>query len=333
VFHSAAVRLTSWYLLIIMVLSFSTSFALYHVSSDDLQQNAERQVGYFRGLIGSENAKDFASLRQKQLNEDLRHLKANLILFNFLVLVGGGAVAYGLARRTLRPIEDALEAQTRFTADASHELRTPLTAIQAENEVTLRMRNLTKTQAIAQLKSNLEEVEKLKALSDGLLALASTDADNDLTKSVNVKEIIELARDRVAKQAKLKKVEVAGNAIDKSLLVRGNQQNLIDLLVILLDNAIKYSRQGGKVKIDAKKESKLATISVIDQGPGIKKSQLPYIFDRFYRTDASRYKSQAGGYGLGLAIAKKIADRHDGVIEVRSAPNKGSVFNLKLPLM
>ncbi|HZP55676.1 MAG TPA: histidine kinase dimerization/phospho-acceptor domain-containing protein, partial [Candidatus Saccharimonadales bacterium] len=136
-FHSAAVKLTGWYLAIIMLVSICTSIALYHVSRADLEDNVRRQAGYVRGLLGVGSASDFASLRQHQLNEDLQHLKVNLLFFNFLVLVGGGAAAYALSRRTLKPIESALDAQTRFTADASHELRTPLTAIQTENEVSL----------------------------------------------------------------------------------------------------------------------------------------------------------------------------------------------------
>lgn len=332
-FHSAAVRLTTWYLLIIMALSLGTSFALYHVSSNDLEQNARRQVGFFRGLIGSENASDFADLRQHQLSEDLRHLKANLIFFNVLVLIGGGAAAYGLARRTLRPIEDALEAQTRFTADASHELRTPLTAIQTENEVALRSPNLTKAQALGLLKSNLEEVGMLKALADGLLSLAHTGPATELESHINIKSVVEAAQERVAKAARQKKIQVIASRVDKDLAIKGHQQNLVDLLVILLDNAIKYSPNGNDVKISAAKQGRNAIIHISDKGIGIKRSELPYIFERFYRSDSSRNKSKASGYGLGLAIAKRIVERHEGMIEVHSAPNKGSIFSVKLPLL
>src|SRR3990172_12281319 len=109
-----------------MILSFSTSFALYQISSKHLEQNASRQIGYFKGLFGAQSANEFAQLRQQQLEEDRSQLKSNLVLFNIMVLVGGGAISYVLARRTLKPIEKALEAQIRFSADASHELRTPI---------------------------------------------------------------------------------------------------------------------------------------------------------------------------------------------------------------
>ena len=330
-FNSARLKLTGWYLLLIMVLSFGTSFALYHVSSNHLEENASRQIGYFRGLLGAESAAEFAELRQKQLEEDRSQLKSNLILFNVLVLAGGGAISYVLARRTLKPIEDALEAQVRFSADASHELRTPITAIQTENEVALRDPNLTKAEAVKLLKSNLEEAAKLRALSEGLLSLARSDSGEQYDEAVSVKTILEQARDRLSKTAALKRVGLNLPAKQADVTVRGNKQKLTDLVVILLDNAIKYSRSDSKVDVGFRRHGRHVEITVSDKGQGIDKTDLPHIFERFYRADQSRNKQKASGYGLGLAIAKKIIDQHHGMIEVRSAVGKGSVFTVHLP--
>jgi signal transduction histidine kinase len=331
VFRSAAVRLTGWYLALIMVLSIGTSFALYHVSDSRLEENASRQVEFFSGLLGSENARDFATLRHQQLEEDRAQLKGNLIIFNLMVLIGGGAASYGLARRTLKPIEEALESQIRFTADASHELRTPITALQTENEVALRNPKLSKTEAIGLLKSNLAEAAKLRDLSEGLLTLAYTDKDVDYSGEYLVSDIIAKAKDRVAKAAALKQIAISVPRKTDNLKVKGQQQKLADLLVILLDNAVKYSPAKSRVRVASKKHGKYVEISVSDQGQGIKKEDLPNIFERFYRADHSRNKQSGGGYGLGLAIAKKIAEQHNGNIEVRSALGKGSVFTLRLP--
>src|SRR5258708_7153343 len=134
-FQSAAWRLTVWYLVIIMAVSLLFSTALYQVSFNELGRNADRQVGYFNNILGPDEFDNYALLRQHQLDNDRSRLKTNLIVFNLLVLCAGGAASYLLAKRTLRPIEDALESQSRFAADASHELRTPLAAIQSENEV------------------------------------------------------------------------------------------------------------------------------------------------------------------------------------------------------
>ena len=330
-FHSAAVRLTVWYLLIIMALSLATSFALYHVSSNHLEENASRQVSYFSGLLGPENAREFSNLRLKQLEEDRDKLKGNLIIFNTLILAGGGAASYGLARRTLRPIEEALEEQIRFSADASHELRTPLAAIQAENEVALRDPKLSRSGAIGLLESNLEEAAKLKELSEGLLSLAYTDSSEEVSDDVEANAIVAKAKERMVKSAELKQVGISLPTKGVDIKIKGNEQKLTDLLSILLDNAVKYSPRGSRVRVTIDKRGKNAEISVIDKGRGIKKSDLPHIFERFYRADHSRSKQKTAGYGLGLAIAKKIADQHGGLIEVRSAVGKGSVFTLRLP--
>ncbi len=329
-FHSAALKLTTYYLVIIMVLSIGTSFALYHVSSNELEQNAAHQIGYFKGLLGSQSAQEFAELRARQLQEDRDHLKTNLAAFNLLILIGGGAVSYGLARRTLKPIEEALESQKRFSADASHELRTPLAVIQAENEVALHNPKLTKLQAVEIIKSNLEEVAGLKALAEGLLALSQTDTEMEF-ESVSTTKFINSAVERVQKTAALKKTTITKPGPDAAVLVNGNSQSLADLMVILLDNAVKYSSKDSKIIVSSLRRGKTAEVSVADEGIGINKSDLPHIFDRFYRADDARSRDAAGGYGLGLAIAQKIAELHHGFIEVRSSPGAGSTFTLKLP--
>jgi len=330
IFHSAALRLTGWYLAIIMVLSIGASAALYHVSSDELKNNAARQVGYFGGLLGQRDLGVFSQLRENYLNEDRDRLKASLLVFNIFVLAGGGAISYALARRTLRPIEETLESQKRFTADASHELRTPLTAMQTENEVALRNPKLGRAEAVALLKSNLEEVGKLKALSEGLLALANSSSSDEFYQALSTKEITMAALERVKKSAQAKKIKLTEGGAD--LTVNGSLQNLTDLLVILLDNAIKYSPAGSEVKLETKKRDKYALISVEDFGTGIDQTDIPHIFERFYRSDASRSKSQTPGYGLGLAIAKKIADTHESFIEVKSIKSRGSTFTVHMPL-
>lgn len=328
-FHSAALKLTAWYLAIIMVISLIFSFSLYHVSGDDLGRNVNRQIGYFNNFLGPDESQTYGVLRQRQLNEDLRHLKSSLVIFNLLVLIGGGAASYWLARRSLEPIEAALEAQTRFASDASHELRTPLTAIQTENEVALRNKNLTKYQAVGLLKSNLEEVAKLSALSEGLLRLANGNGSISDPKSVSLKEVAAGSIDRYQKAADAKRITLANKLTGLQAL--GDKESLVELLSIFIDNAIKYSDKGTAINLTGSRHGKYVSVSVKDQGQGIKQTDLPRIFDRFYQTDVSRNKQQAGGYGLGLAIAKKITEAHHGHIEVKSVVGGGTVFSVFLP--
>jgi signal transduction histidine kinase len=326
-FHSAALRLTVWYLAIIMAISLLFSVALYRVSSNQLAENAGHQIGYFDRILGPDEFNNYSHLRQRQLDEDRDRLKGNLFVFNLLVLGLGGAASYWLARRTLQPIEDALNSRSQFAADASHELRTPLAAIQTENEVALRSPSLTKTKAIELLKSNLEEVAKLKTLSDGLLRLTAGQDRDDFQK-ISVKNIVTPAIEKLAKTADQKKIRLVDNS--KSLFINGDPSSLIELISIFIDNSIKYSPAKSKVVVASKMEHKNVVVSIKDEGQGISPTDLPHIFDRFYRAEASRSK-QTGGYGLGLAIARKIAEAHSGYIEVKSQPGVGSTFSVHLP--
>jgi two-component system, OmpR family, sensor histidine kinase CiaH len=314
-----------------MVISLFFSAALYRVSTAQLDDSLRRQYTRFSVVPGGGAVIQAPEphFLQQEMEYGHHHLQLQLLYFNLIILIIGSASSYFLAKRTLKPIEDALEAQSRFTADASHELRTPLTAMQTEIEVALRNPKFSKDTAKKLLTSNLEEVAKLRALSEGLLRLARQDGIQELVP-VELEQVAVDALNRVIPLAKNKKITV-DNTVGKHKVL-GDPQSLTELLVILMDNAIKYSEPKTLVIMSATKRGKLLEIQVTDQGQGIKASDLPHIFNRFYRADASRTKQQVSGYGLGLSIAEKIAELHDGSISVQSAPGKGSTFSVKIPL-
>jgi two-component system, OmpR family, sensor histidine kinase CiaH len=329
IIRSAVVQLTLWYLVLIMVLSIGFSLVLYHLSGNEIYHGLRRQGIYLNSRLLPSRFDNVHDFRQYQLELELGHLRSNLFLFNLAALAFGAAASYALARRTLQPIEEAMNRQSRFTADASHELRTPLTAMQTEIEVALRDPALTKQQAKELLSSNLEEVAKLRTLSDGLLRLAQQDGKNMTKELVDLEGVVKEACERVARAVKAKGVDLDLKL--SKVVVRGDKQSLIELVSILLDNAIKYSPEGGNVFAGVKRIGKQAVITISDEGLGIEASDLPHIFDRFYRADLSRSKTQVEGYGLGLSIAQQIIDLHQGTIEVKSTPGKGSSFIIKLP--
>src|SRR3989344_8967066 len=328
-FRFAAAKLTLGYLAIIMTLSIGFSVAIYHISSNELERSASRPVDLYSNIFGPESASEVDKLRQQQLEKDRNRLKLNLALYNLAVLAAGGGLSYYLAKRTLAPIEEMLEMQKRFTGDASHELRTPLTAMQSEIEVALRDPDLSKQEAVKLLNSNLEEVAKLKALSEGLLTLATAGKDTP-HQEVSLKAVAAEAIGQVAKRAKDRQINIRSSA--EAIEVIGSHQQILNLLSMLLDNAIKYSSKSSEVKLSVKAKDSYALITVADHGAGIAQKDLPHIFERFYRADASRTKGRMEGYGLGLAIAKKIVDLHKGTIDVKSLPAKGSTFRVRLPL-
>jgi two-component system sensor histidine kinase CiaH len=333
---SATVKLTLWYLGIIVLLSALFSVALYRESSTQLDENAAHQRNAITRLPlpleFEQRRTDFLQTLDNQLDQDRQRIILRLLVLNLATLLLGGAASYLLARRTLRPIEDSLEAQGRFTADASHELRTPLTAMRAEIEVALRQKQLTPAEARELLGSNLEEIAKLEALSASLLKLAHNGGELDpgAITNVPVADIFAEATKRFEKLAAERGVQVEATSGPQT--VAGDRDSLVELVAILLDNAIKYSPADATITLASDLTAHSVRLSVADHGAGIAAADIEHIFDRFYRADRSRSKDHVNGYGLGLSIAKRIVDLHHGTITVDSVPDKGSTFRVKLPM-
>jgi signal transduction histidine kinase len=161
------------------------------------------------------------------------------------------------------------------------------------------------------------------------LRLARNGGAVEHAEKLNLVQIAEAALERVAKSARARRITIRPQL--KPAAVRGDAEHLTELAVILLDNAIKYSPRGGSVWVTTSKQGRLAQLSVRDEGVGIAVSELPHIFERFYRADASRSKHKVEGFGIGLSIAEQIAVAHGGRIDVVSKPKQGSTFTLKLP--
>ena len=323
-FESATTKLTLWYLALIMLISIGFSTVLYRISANELRRDLPPSAG----ILEVVNPGRYELLRQAYIDESDLRLQRNLVMINIAMLAVGGAASYVLARRTLKPIEEAMEAQGRFVSDASHELRTPLTAMHTEIEVALRDPKLDKSQMRELLQSNLEEVDKLQGLSDRLLQL--TNGRDVEMGAVQLDESAIDAMNRVMKNALAKDIAIENNVGRTS--VRGNQESLTDLLTILLDNAIKYSPAKSNVVMSSTVDNKHAVIEIRDKGIGIKPSDLPHIFDRFYRADTARSQQSTGGYGLGLSIAKKIVELHNGTIDAKSTHGKGTIFTIRIPM-
>jgi signal transduction histidine kinase len=331
-FQSATFRLTAWYLGILMSISVLFSIVLYNVSAHELHNDLRRQLPYFQQFqTDNDFGQGFQGFENQQETDALHRLQLQLILVNLIIMVAAGGASYWLARRSLTPIEEALEAQGRFTADASHELRTPLTAMKSEIEVALRDPKLTAKDTKELLASNLEEIGKLEALSNGLLRLAQHDSrDSEAFAPVSLAKVAADAVDHMSSSTKRRSIKIF-NEVEPTM-VWGDRQHLTEVVSILLDNAVKYSPAKSSVRLASHVQGNYAYLEIHDKGQGISEEDLPHIFDRFYRADTSRSKDKASGYGLGLSIAKKIAEVHGGSIEATSLVGEGSVFTLKLPL-
>jgi heavy metal sensor kinase len=218
----------------------------------------------------------------------------------------------------------------RFTADASHELRTPLTAIRTEAEVAL-SRPLGTADYQQLLGSILEECERLTRLTEQLLALAREDvgaggpAREPLNLNDLVGEIVEIMRPLA--EAKGLRLHASSDGL---LPIRGDGARLRQVFYNVLDNAIKYTPEGGAVTVEFGRRERAAVVTVSDTGVGIPEEHLPRVFDRFYRVDKARSRAQ-GGTGLGLSIARSIVTAHGGNIELTSLLGKGTTCTVTLP--
>ncbi len=327
-FHSARFKLTAWYLIILMTISISFSAVIFKVYANEVERFDRLQ----RTRIGIRFGLPPPPMTNPELIEEAqRRMILNLVIINLAIAVLAGSGSYFLSGITLRPIKEMLDDQNRFISDASHEIRTPLTSLKTAMEVFLRGRKPTMKEAKTLIQESIVEVNKLQALSQSLLQLNQYQNPDGQTKleKVNISEIVKEAIHKVLPIAKQKQIlietKLQGN------YVQGNKDELTNLFVILLDNAIKYSPQKSKVQVETKKTDGHVAISIKDNGIGIAKSDLPHIFDRFYRSDSARSKKTSGGYGLGLSIAKKIANNNNASISVKSSDGKGSTFTVQLP--
>ncbi|HMY77006.1 MAG TPA: ATP-binding protein, partial [Blastocatellia bacterium] len=231
-------------------------------------------------------------------------------------------------------LQAAFERQKQFTSDASHELRTPLAVMRGDIEITLR-RDRPTDEYKRVLESNLEEIVRLSRLVEDLLMLARGDSGQlELRREpVDLNKLCRQMTDYISPLAMQREQTLTYAAADAETFVNADLQRIKQLLLNLLDNAIKYTEPGGRITLGLKAEENCAVITVADTGRGIPAEDLPHIFERFFRRSAKTSDRSASGFGLGLSIVKWIVDSHDGKIETKSQPGHGTEFIVKLPLL
>jgi two-component system, OmpR family, sensor histidine kinase CiaH len=334
-FRSARFKITVWYVIAIMIISLTFSLVIYRSIVQDLNQryvNIENQIkSNFRDL------EKIPPVLQNMLRNDLRVARQRV--YFMLLFANGGIfilsllVGYFLAGRTLRPIEEMVEEQNRFISDASHELRTPLTALKTSTEVALRDKNMSAEEARKILEENLEDIGSLEMLSEHLLHLAQYQRGRRVLdlKKINLAESAGRVYKKTSAVAENKSITFEIEARDA--WINADAISIEELILILLDNAFKYTPRGGKVLLKAAPVGRYGVLEVTDSGEGISPRDQGHIFDRFYRADRSRSKNRISGFGLGLPVAKSIAELHHGSIKVASRPGHGSTFTVRIPLV
>ena len=266
-----------------------------------------------------------------------------------LVLTAVGLGALGLlfllnlvfSRWALRPVQQAWAQQQQFIADASHELKTPLTVILANNAILRQRGGDTIASQRQWIESTQMEAERMQGLVTDMLDLARPAADGG-TAADKPATIVDVSRlvegEALTFEAVAFERELAWEcAVEEGVSARGNAARLQRAVAVLLDNACKYTEPGGTVSVELRAAAGDAVLSVRNTGEPIDAADLPHLFDRFYRADKARTHNTAdgdgaGGYGLGLVIARDIAQSHKGSLTVTSTAQEGTTFTLRLPL-
>jgi signal transduction histidine kinase len=249
-----------------------------------------------------------------------------------LVTCGG----WLLVRQSTAPIERSMAQMRRFMADAAHELRTPITVLRTQAEVTLQ-RDRDADEYRKSLRSIESEGRRMGRIVDDLLTLARADSGDRPVTPVRVflDDIVVDAVGAVGAMAAARGVSMTLEGFEEAA-VNGDAELLRQLVMILLDNAIKFTPSGGKIDVRVGVREDSATVAVADNGPGIAPEQLPHIFERFYRGDPARSRGDnapaASGAGLGLSIAQWIAQAQQATIAVTSEPGRGTTVIVKFPV-
>jgi len=221
----------------------------------------------------------------------------------------------------------------QFTADASHELRAPVSLIRTTAEVAVQKRDRPAGEYLQALDEILEEAERTSQVVDSLMLLARADSGKEAAEATvaDICGIIRGAADQGEKLARNHNLNFSAQILEGPIWIQADTDALRRALLILIDNAAKYTPSGGSIAVRLEARDGFAIASVSDTGIGIAKEDVAHIFDRFWRADKARSREQ-GGAGLGLSIAKWIVEMHRGSIDVESDPSKGSTFHVRVPL-
>jgi two-component system, OmpR family, sensor histidine kinase CiaH len=282
--------------------------------------------------------KNYSPVQNIQIIYNLKHEKE--MLSRLLMVIGFGSLlsvfiailaGFYLAKKALIPIKVSWEKQQQFVADASHELRTPLSVMKLNLEHLFRHPDHSIEEESETIHQSIQEINYLSKMTSDLLTLARSDSNQlqIIQETIQLDEILNQVVKDFKALANSRNIHLTAEIAP--IVIIGDKERLKQLFVILLDNAIKYTMENGSISINSSVKNAHANIDISDTGIGIPKTDLPYIFDRYYRGDKSRNRHLEGS-GLGLSIAKWIIQSHSGKIRVMSKVGEGTHVFVSLPL-
>ena len=325
-------------------LSLATEFTTASIDEDVLEAAATRVgtlgdgTGTFDDLglhykIRTTRTTTFVAFADTATTDSWKSLALTLTVAGLGTLAVFFVISLLLSKWALRPVKEAWDSQRQFVADASHDLKTPLTVILANASILLKHPDHSIASESQWIESTQVEAEHMQGLVNEMLELAQVESAQDLHsvqhEPLDFSDLVDgvtLLFDSIALERNCQ----FDCSIEAGLSVSGSEQQLHKMVSTLVENAFKYVNAGGEVDVLLRRTGNRATLSVRNTGSTITEADLPHIFDRFYRTDKAR-TSGAGGFGLGLAIAREIARSHGGDITCESTDEQGTCFTVTLP--
>jgi signal transduction histidine kinase len=331
-YRSLRLKLTFLYSALFFILFWSLSLGLYIWMTESLGEGYITQVRERHQSLFFPEPFDKAKENTVTIagTVALEQLQEIILILNGLLLFIIPAGSWFLTTKTLEPTLKAHEEQKKFVSDASHEMRTPLSILSGEMEVVLK-KNRKAEEYKRIIASSKQEIDRLSRLVESLLFLARNDAVNYKIKpqKVDITDLLNSIIKDLNRKITDKKIKVIFSPTKQTLEVNGQDAILRTLFLNILDNALKYAPEKGKIWIKVFNNKGDMTVKIKDNGPGIDLADREKIFNRFYRVDESR--SRTKGFGLGLSITKSIVEKYCGKITVDSQLGKGSTFTVYLP--
>lgn len=287
-------------------------------------------------VLSNENGTAYIIQTISNMNEKnimVERLLSTLIIACIIGATLSFVSGYFIAGRAIIPIQENIQRQKEFIADASHELRTPVTIIRTNLDVVLASEDETVKSQSHWINNAYEETQRMEKLISDLLFLAKTDLKQEplQQKNININALCANIIEKLTPAASQKSIVINFMPYKKELYITGDPNKINQLIIIILDNAIHYSKNNSSIQVTTNKYKNDAQIIVEDGGIGISNEEIKNIFTRFYRSDKARSR-RAGGTGLGLSIAKSIVEAHKGEILVESEKGKGTRITMQLPL-
>jgi signal transduction histidine kinase len=323
-FQKAQIKLTIQYFFLSLIMVIVFSLAAITIEVRDVSRISKSSE------VGDIAETHRISLEKRVSTVHRRFMLHLLGLDAFLLLLVSGA-GYYHSGRTLDPIREMMQKQEEFASDVSHELRTPLTTINMEIEACRRSQVEMPDTCGALLESIEDETRHMADVVNGLLMLVRSDLPDESNNRVelDLSDVALRAIEQAKVHADVKYITVGAKNL-KTARILGNQEQIKQAVLILLDNALRYTLSGGTVAVTTESSGNWSQVAVADTGVGILEEDRERIFERLYRVNDVRLDAERRT-GLGLSIARKIAESHGGTISVSSTPGSGSIFTIRFP--